>query len=204
MYVVLGSGQKPLIGKYTAFDLSLLNTAVKELSTDMNNMHNSPQETKQGSKSSKATTPATQHISHSAMAEHLTSKKSTEEQLNDIYRHQQDASGRVKAIVNQYPWMFEGIGKHRYRVLKLSVDKSVPLKSQPQRKIPFTKRKQFEAIFKELEDVDTIESVYSQTELVSNVVLTPKADPSQLKNKPRYDHCNQCHSVHTSCHPHIG
>ena len=76
--------------------------------------------------------------------------------------------------------MFEGIGKHRYRVVKLSVDKSVPPKIQPQRRIPFAKREQFEAILKELEDADIIEPVYGLTEWVSNVVLTPTADPSQL------------------------
>ena len=71
--------------------------------------------------------------------------------------------------------MFEGIGKHRYRVVKLSKDKSVPPKIQPQRGIPFAKREQFEAILKELEDADIIEPVYGLTEWVSNVVLTPKS-----------------------------
>ncbi|XP_065067008.1 uncharacterized protein K02A2.6-like [Rhopilema esculentum] len=181
VYVVPGSGQKPLIGKYTAFDLSLLSITVKELTADMQDMHHVLQERKQGNKSAKATTHVTQHMSYSAMAEHLTSKKSSEQRLDNIYKHKQDATDRVKAIVDQYPGVFEGIGKHRYRVVKLSVDKSVPPKIQPQRRIPFAKREQFEAILKELEDADIIEPVYGPTEWVSNVVLTPKADPSQLR-----------------------
>eukprot|EP00795_Rhopilema_esculentum_P008818 gene8818-15293_t len=181
VYVVPGSGQKPLIGKYTAFDLSLLSITVKELTADMQDMHHVLQERKQGNKSAKATTHVTQHMSYSAIAEHLTSKKSSEQRLDNIYKHKQDATDRVKAIVDQYPGVFEGIGKHRYRVVKLSVDKSVPPKIQPQRRIPFAKREQFEAILKELEDADIIEPVYGPTEWVSNVVLTPKADPSQLR-----------------------
>ena len=149
MYVVPGSGQKPLIGKYTAFDLSLLSIIVKELTPDIEDMHHVLQERKQGNKSAKETTHVTQHMSYSAMAEHLTSKKSSEQQLDNIYKHKQDATDRVKAIVDQYPGVFEGIGKHRYRVVKLSVDKSVPPKIQPQRQITFAKREQFEAILKE-------------------------------------------------------
>ena len=64
--------------------------------------------------------------------------------------------------------------------MKLTVDKSVPPKIQPQRGILFAKREQFEAIFKELEDSDIIELKYGPTEWVSNVVLTPKADSSYL------------------------
>eukprot|EP00112_Aurelia_sp_Birch-Aquarium-sp1_P018311 Seg4352.4 transcript_id=Seg4352.4/GoldUCD/mRNA.D3Y31 product="hypothetical protein" protein_id=Seg4352.4/GoldUCD/D3Y31 len=178
VYVIPGSRQKPLIGKYTAFDLSLLSITVKELTADVQDMHHVPQERKQGNKSAKATTHVTQHMSYSAMAEHLTSKKSSEQQLDNIYKHKKDATDRVKAIVGQYPGVFEGIGKHRYRVVKLSVDKSVPPKIQPQRRVPFAKQEQFEAILKELEDADIIEPVYGPTEWVSNVVLTPKADPS--------------------------
>eukprot|EP00795_Rhopilema_esculentum_P016077 gene16077-7426_t len=156
VYVVPGSGPKPLIGKYTAFDLSLLSITVKELTADMQDMHHVLQERKQGNKSAKATTHVTQHMSYSAMAEHLTSKKSSKQRLDNIYKHKQDATDRVKAIV------INTLG-----CLK--------------RWIPFTKREQFEAILKELEDADIIEPVYGPTEWVSNVVLTPKADPSQLR-----------------------
>ena len=154
---------------------------MKELTADMQDMHHLPQERKQDNEDLKANDHATRHMSYSAMAKHLTSKKSTEQQLDNIYKHKQDTSNRVKAIVDQYPAVFEGIGKHRYRVVKLSVDKSVPPKIQPQRRIPFAKREQFETILKELEDADIIEPVYGPTEWVSNVVLTPKADPSQLR-----------------------
>ena len=53
-------------------------------------------------------------------------------------------------------------------------------KVQPQCHIPFPKWQQFDTILQELEEEDIIEPVEEPTEWISNVVLTPKADPSQL------------------------
>lgn len=50
-----------------------------------------------------------------------------------------------------------------------------------QRRIPLPKRQQFEEIIQEHEEADIIEQVEGPTEWISNVVLTPKADPTQFR-----------------------
>ena len=59
------------------------------------------------------------------------------------------------------------------------IDKTVQPKVQAQRRIPFPKRKQFDEIIQELEDI--IEQVEGPTEWISNVVLTPKSNPTQIR-----------------------
>ena len=56
--------------------------------------------------------------------------------------------------------------------MELSIDKSVTPRIQIQRRIPFSRRQQFEEILKELE---------GSTEWGSNFVLTPKVDRPQLR-----------------------
>ena len=115
------------------------------------------------------------------MAQHLTPSQQSVETLHNIYEQYHTVPERTEAIIAQHPNVFEGIGKHKYRVVELSVDKSVTPRIQPQRRIPFARRQQFEEILKELEEADIIETVHGPTEWVSNVVLTPKADKSQLR-----------------------
>ena len=52
---------------------------------------------------------------------------------------------------------------------------------QPQRKIPFAKREKFDKVLDELEESEIIETVEGPTDWISNVVLTPKADPTQIR-----------------------
>ena len=87
----------------------------------------------------------------------------------------------VEQIVAKHPTVFEGIGKHKYRQVELIIDKTVTPKVQVQRRIPFPKRDQFDEIIQEMEKEDIIEPVECPTEWISNVVLTPKADPTQLR-----------------------
>ena len=52
---------------------------------------------------------------------------------------------------------------------------------QPQRRIPFARREQLEEIVIELEEADVIERVEGPTNWVSNIVITPKSDPSKIR-----------------------
>ena len=87
----------------------------------------------------------------------------------------------MKAIKDLCPNVFQGIGKRKYRQVKLAVDESVQPFVQPQCKIPFAKRPQLEKIPDELESEDIVEKVEGPTDWVSNLVLTPKADPKELR-----------------------
>ena len=61
------------------------------------------------------------------------------------------------------------------------LDDNVKLIIQPQRKIPFTKRKKLNKIFDELEESEVIEQAEGPTDWLSNLVLTPKADLTQIR-----------------------
>ena len=95
--------------------------------------------------------------------------------------HQQQPTSVVATIVEKHDKVFQGIGKHKYRQVELEIDRTVPPKVQVQRRIPFPKRRKFDAIIQELENADIIEAVEGPTEWVSNVVLTLKADPTELR-----------------------
>ena len=86
----------------------------------------------------------------------------------------------MKAIKNLHRNVFQGIGKHKYRKVKLAVDESVQPFVQPQCKIPFAKRPQLEKILDELESEHIVEKVQGPTDWVSSLVLTPKSDPKEL------------------------
>lgn len=96
---------------------------------------------------------------------------------------QQKANGESprRQIVNKHPKLFQGIGKHKYREVELISDKSVKFKVHVQRRIPFLKKQKFEEIIQELEEGHIIEQLIGLTEWISNVVLTSKGDPTQLR-----------------------
>lgn len=114
------------------------------------------------------------------MAKQLTPLSKATKYVNHLHQQHSTSEYVVQHIVDKHQNVFLGIGKHKYRQVELIIDKTVKPKIQPQRRIPFPKREQFEEIIQELEDADIIEPVEGPTEWISNVVLTPKADPSQL------------------------
>ena len=59
-------------------------------------------------------------------------------------------------ITKHFHSVFEGIGKHRYRQIKLHIDETVNPVIQPQRRIPFTRREQLEELLIELKEADVI------------------------------------------------
>ena len=121
-------------------------------------------------------------MSYTEMTEHLTSAEQCKQILASLPSSNDPAENEtVKAIKDLSPNVFQGIGKHKYRQVKLAVDESVQSFFQPQRKIPFAKRPQLEKIPDELESEDTVEKVACPTDWVSNLVLTPKADPKELR-----------------------
>ena len=78
--------------------------------------------------------------------------------------------------------IYKGIGCHRFRQIKLDVDKNVKPVVQARRRIPFAKLKQLEELLEELEKEDIVEDVQGPTEWISNLVLTPKADSKMRMN----------------------
>ena len=164
----------PIIGKYTAFDLNILQITIKELTKELTKA-----ETQGGAKSN-ARGHNTVHPSYSEKVKHLTPLFQAAQRVSEICDKLDNGNTATQAIVDRHPTVFQSIGRHRYRQVELSVDKSVKPKIQPQLRIPFPKQKQSDAILQELEEEDIIEPVEGPTEWISNVVLTPKAGPSQL------------------------
>ena len=164
----------PILGKYTALDLNILHIAIKELTQELNK---SPT---RGVTKSTAKDHNTVHLSYSDIAKHLTPLSQASHRVSEIHYKLENGNRATQIIVDRHPAVFHGIGRHRYRQVELSVDKSVKPKVQPQYRIPFPKWRQFDTILQELEEEDIIEPAEEPTEWISNVVLTPKADSSQL------------------------
>ena len=166
-YVTDNTKTAPILGKYTAFDLNILKINLNELVTqDQPQQQRSQQTVKQ--------------LTYTEMSNILTPLAVGSTYVHQLHQHPTTVEV-TQQIINKHPNVFKGIGRHKYRQVKLNIDKAIHPKIQPQRRIPFAKRQQFDNILQELEDADIIEPVEGPTEWLSNVVLTPKADPSQLR-----------------------
>ena len=109
------------------------------------------------------------------MSKHLTTEKEMNQKLQKLKEPIQ-SEAQVNEMIGQYPKVFQGIGCHKYRQIKLDIDSTVTPKIQAQMKIPFAKREPLEEILSELEKEDIIEEVQGPKEWISNLVLTPKSD----------------------------
>ena len=77
-------------------------------------------------------------------------------------------------LIEQYPSVFQGIGKLKDYEVKLHIDETVPPVAQSARRIPFHLRKKVSAELKKLEEQDVIEKVKGPTPWVSPLVVIPK------------------------------
>ena len=109
------------------------------------------------------------------MSKHLITEKEINQKLQRM-KGPIESEAQVNEMMGKYAKVFQGIGCHKYRQIKLYIDPTVTHKIQPQRKIPFAKRGPLEEILSELEKEDIIEEVQGPTEWISNLVLTPKSD----------------------------
>ena len=163
-YVSDGTATYSLLGKYTAFDMGILSINVNKLQTA---------ESRQ--------IDEVEHLDFRDMAKKMTAKaacQALEEQFHQKYPVHKE---KTAAIVSHYHDVFEGIGKHKYRQVRLHINKDVPPVVQAQRRIPFAHREKLETLLEELEEADVIERVEGPTDWVSNIVITPKTDPSKIR-----------------------
>lgn len=77
-------------------------------------------------------------------------------------------------ICNEFPELYDGIGKMTDVKVKFHVDPEVKPKQQGHRRIPFHMRKKVEQELKKLEQLDIIEKVDGPTPWVSPIVVAPK------------------------------
>ena len=159
-YVTKGTQPQALPGKYPAFDLGILKIEAAKMGKTM---------------------PGTPTLKYADIAKLMTPPQETKQFLKDVYKRSTTSSQRTLQILKRHPKVFTGIGKHKYRQVRLPVDPLVPLKIQPRRKIPFAKRDKLKKLLQELEDNDVIEHVDGPTDCISNLVLTPKANPEEIR-----------------------
>ena len=105
----------------------------------------------------------------------LSCKTATELGLIDVHVQQIQNHQMVSdQLIQQYPHLFEGIGKLKDFEVHLHIDQSVPPVAQPHRRIPFHMRKKVEQELENLEKQGIIEKVEGPTPWVSPLVATPK------------------------------
>ena len=85
----------------------------------------------------------------------------------------------LQRILDKDKDVFKCIALHKYKKVKLLIDETVDPIAQPQWKIPFAKWSQLDLIFDELEASHVIKPV--ETNWITNLVLTLKADPTQIR-----------------------
>ena len=159
-YVTQGKQPLALLGKYTAFDLGILKIEAAKASKQR---------------------PESTNMSYDDIAKLMTPPQQTKEFLKGVYRREDTHPKRVLGILKNHHKLFSGIGKHKYQQVKLPVDPLVTLKIQPQRKIPFPKRSKLKTLLQELHREDVIEHVDGPTDCISNLVLTAKANPEEIR-----------------------
>jgi len=81
---------------------------------------------------------------------------------------------KTEQVMDEFPNLFDGIGKIKNKQVRLHVDDTVQPTRQPHRRIPFHVRKDVEDELKRLEDMDIIEKVDGPTPWVSPIVVVPK------------------------------
>ncbi|KAJ8369419.1 hypothetical protein SKAU_G00094470 [Synaphobranchus kaupii] len=81
-----------------------------------------------------------------------------------------------QSLQQQYPTVFQGVGKLKTKQLKLYIVTDVTPVAQPLRRIPFNLRGPVEKKIKELLDLDIIKPVDGLTPWVNPVVIVPKAN----------------------------
>ena len=122
--------------------------------------------------------PEVRHLEYPEIAKRLTPEKQIKEKLAKI----RASNDPVKEMVGMFPTVFEGIGCHKYRQVKLEIDETVKPVVQAKRRIPFPKREKLDEVLQELDEEDITEEVTGPTEWISNLVLTPKADQKLRMN----------------------
>ena len=123
-FVAQGTQPIALMGKYTAFDLGILKIDVAKVHTSDDSVQSLP---------------------YTEIAKELTPKEATKSLLKQVYRTHTASEARVKAIVDNHPTIFQGIGKHKYRQVTLPVDPDVPPEDSASAQDSFRKERQAQA-----------------------------------------------------------
>ena len=89
--------------------------------------------------------------------------------------------GQKEQIMQDYPTLFEGVGKLKNFSLKLKINHDVPPKAQKMYRIPFSLRDKVEKKLIELEEMDIIEKVDSPSEWVSPMIVVPKPGSNDIR-----------------------
>ena len=79
-----------------------------------------------------------------------------------------------ETLAEQYPTIFDGIGKLEGYEVKLHIDDSIQPVAQPARRVPFHMRQQVSAELEKLEQQGIIEKVDGPTPWISPLVVIPK------------------------------
>ena len=160
VYVVTGQGKVSLLSKFTAFDLGILE--IKRPSIEKNI----------GQLNSQSSDTSVTHLSFEEMRNLFTPDK----QIKEILEQSRSDDPHVTAenLQQCYQDVFNGVGKHKYRQVKLHIDDSVKPVAETHRRTPYAIREAVSELLENLEKNDVIEKVDGPTDWVSNMHITAK------------------------------
>ena len=94
----------------------------------------------------------------------------------NINKVQAQQSATHEQLIQEFSYIFDGIGTLKDVEVKIHIDPSVPPVAQPARRIPFHLRKKVEQELAQLEQQGIVEKVEGPTPFVSPLVIVPKKD----------------------------
>ena len=84
-------------------------------------------------------------------------------------------------IADEYPQLYEGLGRLEGLHIKLHIDDQVQPVAQGNRRVPFHVRQQVEEQLKKDEELGVIERATGPTPWISPIVVVPKKDPGKIR-----------------------
>ena len=162
VYVVKGKGKVSLISEYTAFDLNILQ--IKHPAQQIHEVQ---------TLQTKGNSYEVKHMTFEEMKKYFTSEHEILEALKECQTSQ--PSNTVENLKKRYQDVFTGIGKHKYRAVKLHIDPNVAPVAEAHYRTPYAIREPVSELLSLLEHNDLIEKVEGPTDWISNMHVTTKS-----------------------------
>ena len=121
-YVSEGTVKYNLMGKFTAFDLGILQIKTNQLHSSETNQFQEERHNYKQQKNSEKNNEKVQHMEYRNVAVHQTPKSACKHLEQELEAKSATQKEKIDHIIKYFDVVFEGIGKHRYRQVKLHID----------------------------------------------------------------------------------
>ena len=122
-----------------------------------------------------------EHMSYSQIRKSVTPKEYSEKLVNKLQNSGMTQQEICDALLEKHGTVFQGIGKHKYRKIKLDIDPKVKPVIQAARRTALPIRAKADKMIDKYEEEGIVESVDGPIDWLANPVYTPKADADDIR-----------------------